>query len=288
MDKNIIKLKGRFDSSRKSIIELIETLNTQISNLGNLSLLNELIIDLSDIAYIDSNISVILYAYIKEIDNNNKVLIKIKVPREEKVREVLLKNNFCSLWNETFSKDYKFTYIKIKSCKDIYDCINYTQNELSPHLTNIQMNNSLQNELFESLFELNTNAYRHGKCDSLYICGQFFPNNHILNLTYVNFGKTFKQNYIGYIKTNKIEESDKNSITWAKEDGNSTESNSAGVGLATFFDILKKYNSNVIIFSDNEIFEYNDNRESDDYIDTQFNGCIINIKFNLNEKNSIK
>lgn len=288
MDKNIIKLQGRFDSSRKSIIELIKTLNTQISNLGNLSMLDELIIDLSDIAYIDSNISVILYAYIKEIDNNNKVLIKIKGPIEEKVQEVLLKNNFCSLWNEQFSKDYKFTYIKIKSCKDIYDCINYTQNELSPHLTNLQMNNALQNELFESLFELNTNAYRHGKCDSLYICGQFFPNNHRLNLTYVNFGKTFRQNYIGYLKTNKIEESEKNSITWAKRDGNSTESDSAGVGLATFFDVLKKYNSNVIIFSGNEILEYNENIEMDDYIDTQFKGCIINIKFNLNEKNSIK
>lgn len=282
-----IKLSGRYDSTKSSIIKLVKTLEEQISRVNKLSKA-KVFFDLSDVTYIDSNIAVIIYAYIKEIDNNTELDIIVKMPSDSKVNQVLFKNNFCSLWGDPSLPDINNTFVKIKGCININDCVNYTTSELFPMLDNLKMAKNNQYEFLEALFELNNNAFQHGKCDSLYVCGQFFPNNHFLNITYINFGKTFKQNYIKYIKRNNLSDFKESPIIWARKEGNSTEADSAGVGLLTFFDNLKKYNSQVIIFSDNEVYERDSNGERDNFIRDRFLGTIITIKFNLNEFNCIK
>ncbi len=288
--ENIITVSGRFDSRINSILNLIGMLDNKIKELGDLDEVEKVIIDLENLEYIDSNVSVILFAYVKYLCNNFAFNMELVAPSNEKVTEVLFKNNFCSLWNDEGIKDYNGTYLKITECSNINDCVQLNINNLLPKLKQINMIDDDAFELIGAILEINQNAFQHGKCDILYVCAQFFPNQHELKLTLFNFGKTFKQNLISYLK-NRKENTKLNyrAIKWATENGNTTDSNSAGTGLTRFIDVLKKYNSNLIIISDNEILL---NNEKDDFsanlININLKGCLINVIFHLNELNCIK
>ena len=288
--KNIITISGRFDSGINSTLDLISTLDNKIKELGDTNEIDKLIINLKDLKYIDSNISVILFAYIKYLINNFEFGIDIITPTDNKVYEVLFKNNFCSLWNDNSIKDNNSTYLKITECLDINDCVLLNINNLLPKLKQINMTDEDAFEFIGAILEINQNAFQHGKCDILYICGQFFPNQHQLKLTLFNFGKTFKQNLISYLKSKDINAKlNYRAIEWATENGNTTDLNSAGTGLTRFIDILKKYNSKIIIISDDEILL---NNQTDNFnanlVETSLQGCLINVIFNLNDLNCIK
>ena len=283
-----IVLAGRYDSSQKSILKLIKELNSQINSLGDFSQLKRLVFDLSDLNYIDSNISVILYAYLKELDNSNYFPIDIIAPLNKQVVNVLLKNNFCSLWEGDALNDDYLTYIKINKCENIRDCVKFNYEDLMPKLNVINMTADDKSEFLASLLEVNANSFQHGKCKDLYVCGQFFPNNHTLNLTFINFGRTFNQNFIGYHKINQLQLPKEFSISWAMQEGNTTDKDSLGLGLSRFLDNLTKYNADVIIISDNEIFcRSNEKLINKTINDLRFMGTILSVRFNLSDKNSI-
>lgn len=285
---NAITISGRFDTG--SVLDLIKTLENRIKELGNLNEIEDLVIDFSDLEYIDSNISVILFAYIRFLDKNFKLKINILAPKSEKVESVLFKNNFCSLWAGISLEDFNSTYLPITECLGIDACIKFNVNNLLPKLKLIEMSDENAFEFISAILEINQNAFQHGRCDNLYICGQFFPNQHELKLTLFNFGKTFKQNLISYLKSKKENTNlNYNAIQWATKNENTTDPNSAGTGLTRFIDILNKYNSQITIISDNEIL-YNTNLQKFNakLVEISLQGCLINVIFHLNDANCIK
>lgn len=282
--KIIFSLSGTYCSSISSIAMLIKNINKELIKVRHIDTENK-IVDLSRLEYMDSNLCVILYAYLKLLiryrSNMTNENYYLAMPHEEKLATHLKKNNFCSLWGEKNKYDYNNTIIKISENRTDLESIIYLYKNLSPKLLNLGMKEDDVNEFISYLGELCTNAFQHGKSEYLYLSGQFYPNKHELDFTFFNIGNTFTENI------SKVGVSQKY-ISWAFIQGNTT-SDSYGLGLSNFMDILNKYDADIVIISDNEIY-HKKNGIIEDKIDEgiYLPGTMINIKFNLDEYNVLK
>lgn len=283
--KNIImELSGSYDSCKNSIRKLIKDITQEIRKAKSFEIGNKYI-DLSHLTFIDSNLSVIIYAYIKILISTKKITSDNKYiiipPIAEPLYKHLNKNNFCSLWKGKVEEDSNNTIIKISENKNTTESIETIASCIYTKLADLLMAEDEINKFITYLGEVCANSFQHGETDNLYISGQFFPSRHELNLTFINFGKTFRQNIESLCTDGKY-------ITWAFVEGNSS-SNSWGYGMTYFMELLKKYDADVVIVSDNEIYSKENGIINDEvYSDLYLGGALMNIKFKLNEYNIIK
>ena len=287
MEKQILfKLTGAYRSNSGSILQLVDDIESQIFKILPADIKDNAIIDISELDYIDSNISVILYAFIKLIINATPKNIKLWLPENEALQKLLLKNNFSLLWNDIPKDDYFDTVIRISENHTPTEAVQMLKDVVLPKLNKV-FNNGYQYEFVSALAEVCYNAFSHGNARNLYICGQFFPNQHKLRITLVNFGNTFQDNVIEFWKANdNVAIDDLKFISWALIESNTTDKNSTGIGLARFMDVIKTQKAELIIISGNEVYTYLDGKSNDRWNQyLNIGGTIINITFNLNNEN---
>lgn len=280
----ILQLSGQYNSCKESIKKLIKDINMQL-NKKRVFQLGAKCIDLRKLKYIDSNLSVVIFAYIKSLQNMSKISsgdeYKILPPDFEPLKIHLLKNNFCSLWQEDCHVDINGTIIKISEYKNAKQGVESVLSDFYPMFSGLQMREDDIYQFAQYLSEVINNCFQHGNSDTVYFSGQFFPTKHELDVTMLNFGTTFKDNIKLYIDDMKC-------ISWAFQFGTTT-SNSLGLGMYSFLTLIKKYNAEIVILSDNEIYTNENGCEKDEiHPDVYFGGTLINIKFKLNEYNIIK
>lgn len=283
----ILKLDGEYVSTKESIIKLVTTISKQINHLRAIDIKSKPTIDLSKLKYIDSNISVILFAYLRLLGFLTPADIMIAMPQRESLNKLLSKNNFSSLWNEEAKKDLNGTVIKITESKSIVQSVSELQYAVRPILEKV-FNAEYSNEIISALAEVCNNAFERGNAKFLYMCGQFYPNIHKLCLTLVNFGDTFQDNFIRYSKDNQIDINENKYISWAMQENNTTETDSLGLGLSRFMEVINHCNSELTIISGSEVYTFQNKEEYDEMRKLDFKGTIINISFNLNADNFIK
>lgn len=289
MNNNIIlRIDSEYDSSCQSILNLVKNLEAQLLNLKPFNIKENSIIDLSNLHYIDANLSIILYAYLKLLRDLTPVNLIIQTPKRQELDKLLSRNNFCSLWGGTLIEDEFKTIIKISENKNPTEAIKELITSVKPILKE-RFSNGYEDEFISSLGEVCVNAFTHGMTDGqLWIGGQFYPKKHELSLTIMNFGNTFIKNVVAYKKAKGEEIKDYKFISWALIEHNTTLKNSLGIGLARFNDIVNKYNSDLVIISGEEVYK-RENGIIKDYLVSEvwLPGTIINIKFYLNEENKI-
>lgn len=143
----------------------------------------------------------------------------------------------------------------------------------------------LHKEILRNIFEIYENARTHGKCDYIHTCGQFFPRkpNKPLHFTLVDKGINIKENVSNFLNV-EIEGYD--AIDWAMVKGNTTKMNtSGGLGLAVIFEFIKLNRGKIQIVSADGYFEYRNDLVTKLKLNSYFNGTIVTIIFNLNDKN---
>lgn len=280
----LLRISGSYNSCKASIKKLINDITNQI-NKKNFFAHRENIIDMSDLTYIDSNLSVIIFGYIKSIIVASSIfaanIFRILPPKQDVLKQVLCKNNFSKLWNGEELEDVHKTIIKISECKNTTACIENMLGDFYELFSNLKMR---ENDIFKfvaCLGEVFNNCFQHGNAKSVYFSGQFFPQKHELDVTIFNFGKTFRQNISSFIHGEKY-------ISWAFLPETTTD-NSFGMGMCKFLQLLKEFNADIIMVSDNEIYTIENGIAKDEiHRDINLGGTLLNIKFKLSEYNIIE
>jgi len=167
----------------------------------------------------------------------------------------------------------------------------YINNELLLKPDFPKHSEKLGKEITKSIFEIYENARTHGKCNFIHVCGQYFPEREDkpLHITIVDRGNSIRKNVNDYYKNNFQEFkpiSGKNAIDWAMHNGNTTKIGvPGGLGLNIIFEFVKLNKGKIQIISSNGFWEFNDEKITLKTFQYAFVGTIVNIKFNLNDKN---
>lgn len=76
-------------------------------------------------------------------------------------------------------------------------------------------------------------------------------------------------------------------IEWAMKSGNTTKtgSNPGGLGLGLIFEFIEKNNGKIHIVSADGYYEFSNNLVIKEKLNFSFSGTMVNLRFNLNDKN---
>ena len=145
------------------------------------------------------------------------------------------------------------------------------------------MSNEFSKELRGNLEEVFQNSRIHGKCNNIHVCGQYFYSNKKVKFTIVDLGKTIYQNYIEYFEK---EISDELAIDWATQDGNSTKDidETGGIGLFQLCEFIRENGGKIQIISARGYWEENCDKIITHKYKYPFDGTIVNIEVNVDNK----
>lgn len=149
------------------------------------------------------------------------------------------------------------------------------------------MSAGAKRKIFRSIFEIYQNSVMHSGAENVYVCGQLYKNRGRMALTMVEIGRTFKEN----VNSHSPDFSNYNgiqSIEWAVKSGNTTKkkTETGGLGLDLIRDFLKMNGGKLQIKSAKGYWE---EKKGINFVlesTHHFKGSIVNIEFNLYDKNS--
>jgi len=245
-------------------------------------------LDFINTQWFEANLAAILGAICTFYKEQGKE-IKIK-NLNSTIEDVLCRNHFlCEFNYDGFidSKGTILTYKKFSPYQDI-EFLNYIDSELLSKPDFPKHSKTLGKKISESIFELFENARTHGNCKNIFTCGQYYPSKtkgKRLDFTVVDLGITIKRNVTQFLNRPL---SGYEAIEWAMEYGNTTKTGnvSGGLGLDIVKSFIKLNQGKIQIVSADGFFEYANNTISKNTLNNSFAGTIVNIEFNLNDKNT--
>ena len=137
------------------------------------------------------------------------------------------------------------------------------------------------------MLEIFINARIHSGTESIFSCGQFYPQKCKVDFSIVNLGSTIQEN-VSHYKNLNIPSFD--AIEWAIQEGNTTRSHKdqipGGMGLSILLSFIALNGGRVQIVSGDGYWENNQSVPYKNLFANYFDGTIVNIEFNVNDKNS--
>ncbi len=240
-------------------------------------------IDFSKTNWFEANLLAALGAILSNLESN---LCTINLTGLSfKLEGIFSKNHFLSNFGGYKIEDYYQTTIKYKKFKPNEEKVfkYYLDNELLSKTALPQMSTGLRKKINESIFEIFNNAIIHGKSNDIFSCGQYYPRNNKLDFTIVDLGKSIKSNVNNYLnKQMKGSEA----IDWAVQEGNTTKNGDTpgGLGLSLIRDFLRLNGGKIQIISCEGYWEQIGIRINQMSFENEFDGTIVNLEFNLNDK----
>jgi hypothetical protein len=198
------------------------------------------------------------------------------------------KNGFYKLVNAGFENtDSPSTIMDFKkfTLQDIMSFQDYINEQLLAQKDFPPLSDLLKKEINKSILEIFNNAHTHGRCEFVYTCGQYFPNNSRLKFTISDMGDTIRKNVRNYFG-NKIDGN--KAITWAVQVGNTTKNGKipGGLGFTIIRDFLKLNEGTIQIISSNGYWEEKNGTIFENAFKSRFLGTIVNLEFNLSDIHS--
>jgi hypothetical protein len=124
----------------------------------------------------------------------------------------------------------------------------------------------------------------HGKTEYVHSCGEYMTDRHILEMTIVDCGQTIPGNVKEFFaKTNQREIGDCDAIEWAFVSGNTTKSQTGGLGLAIIKDFIGLNEGSIQVVSGKGFIEYHGTSVERYLLTTSFPGTVVNMKFNFDD-----
>jgi hypothetical protein len=146
----------------------------------------------------------------------------------------------------------------------------------------------LKKKINTSILEIFNNCYTHGRCDFVYTCGEFYPEESILRFGISDMGATIRANVNAYLKKSGSSIPGKDAIEWAVEPGNTTKEGAipGGLGLSMIRDFLRLNEGSIQIISSNGYWQEKKGIIFANTLKDRFLGTIVNLEFNLNDNSS--
>ena len=145
----------------------------------------------------------------------------------------------------------------------------------------------LKKKINSSILEIFNNCHSHGKCEWVYTCGEYYPEESKLRFAISDMGRTIRKNVNEYFKSGSSIDG-KWAIEWAVEPGNTTKKDNipGGLGLSLIRDFLRLNEGSIQIISSNGYWEEKKGTIFANTFKDRFLGTIVNFEFNLNDKKS--
>jgi len=242
-------------------------------------------LDFSYCSFFEANMAAPLYSVIAKLrDELNDVSIE---NMQSGVEAILRKNRFLTVFNQPKLIDYNqttlpFKIFKLTAGEQFNDYLNrYMKGRGIP-----TMSEALTKRFRQSLLEIFLNAAIHSKSDSgVFVCGQFYPQNHRMNFTIADAGIGIRENVRRYTKR-KVNSC--NAIKWAMTEGHTTKKGNqpGGLGLNLIKDFIKMNKGMIQIVSRFGYYEFSANGESVQKMNNDFPGTCINIEINTEDTSS--
>lgn len=292
----MVKILSNWFSADKERIIIPSSLKTDVAGFRFLSNLyintkqeKQYIIDFSTCTWIEANLCAILGAVI-HVNSLNGSKFKIENLADKSfVKNTFLNNGFLEFISNEKSKKENHSGIPFAryDMKDENEFEEYIYKYILSASKIPNMSDGAKKKIFRSIFELYQNSVMHSGADQLYVCGQYYMNKGRMALTMVEFGKTFKSNVQGH-NSEFVNVPASECIKWAVESGNTTKNKfeAGGLGLDLIRDFLKLNHGKLQINSAEGYWEEKKGVIFASECDFNFPGSIVNIEFNLYDKNS--
>lgn len=235
--------------------------------------------------WLDAHCCSPLAAIIFQLLDKGKIIRFINI--RPHIKDILKRNNFSHHFMGT--NFYTLDQSSIISCSKFYlkDTSNFQlhvdKDLLSkPGFPKISL--ELRKKINKSILEIFNNAHIHGHCDCVYTCGQYYPHSESLHFTISDMGQTIRKNVNGFLTAKKT---GAQSIEWAVEEGNTTKTGMipGGLGISLIRDFLKLNEGGIEIVSSNGYWHEEKGQAYSETLKSNFLGTIVNLKFNLADKN---
>lgn len=164
--------------------------------------------------------------------------------------------------------------------------LNYIDDEFLSKPNMLIISDLLKKRILISLIELFNNAHTHGRCNFLYVSGKYFERQKKMCLTLCNIGTTIRANVNFFLNKQMKGHA---AINWAVLLGNSTRIGNipGGLGFSVIRNFLKVNEGKIQIISSNGMWEENKEGIFEQSLDDPFEGTIINLEFNIDNKSYI-
>jgi anti-sigma regulatory factor (Ser/Thr protein kinase) len=149
----------------------------------------------------------------------------------------------------------------------------------------IHISELLTNAIVSKVWELYANAFEHGKSlVGVFICGQHYPQDQSLKLTFIDFGVGIPVNVRTFLNDPTM--SDAQAMKWAFVSGHTTvrDEIGRGLGLHLIREFIKANSGHMEIYSHNGCVRIEKGQDTYSLFPVFFPGTIINITLICDEK----
>jgi hypothetical protein len=287
-----------FFNDEWKVIRIPKSLKTDIEGFGFLTNLyyeikgnKKVVLDFSECTWLEANLCAILGSIV-HIYKNQKVQFKIEnIDNQSFLKNTFENNGFLNLFekrgNLPIDKRHSGIPFSIYDMKNENEFEDYIYKYILSASKIPEMSEGAKRKIFRSIFELFQNSVMHSGAEELYVCGQYYTNKGRMALTMVEYGNTFKQNVSNH-SPNYINYSGVDCLNWAVKSGNTTKSKTeaGGLGLDIIREFLKLNQGKLQINSADGYWEEKKGAIFVSECEYDFPGSIVNIEFNLRDKNS--
>lgn len=228
-----------------------------------------------------ANMSAPLGAILDLLSTQNNITITA----ENRIQEILQKNNFLSYYGYPSAWDSNRTtiqYIRFKrSESDAF--AQYLNDQLLNRPELPQFTPKAKMAIAQVILEIFTNAVLHTKTNYIYTCGQFFPNKHCIDFSIVDTGLGIRNTVnsgTGW-NLNAVK-----AIEWALIDGNTTKTGvPGGYGLTILQNFLHLNKGSLQIISNDGYYKDENNKQTSCFFDGEFPGTVLNLQIKTDDNN---
>lgn len=224
----VIRLSTDLQNSYKSHNYLCKLAYT-LQNSTN----TNIIIDLSDINFIASNLFSVLGCIFSEFKEKKSGQDTLRIRgMKSSILDTVQKNGFCEHIGLKKIPDIHNTVIPYKKfgVDEIEEYERYLTLNLFMRNDLPQMTKSVTDIIRDSLLELFKNVKDHTSSNYIYTCGQYFPKSSSLYFTIVDIGETIPYNVHNFHTDHNLSLPD-NSLKWAIMEGNTTSKTNGPRGI---------------------------------------------------------
>ena len=242
-------------------------------------------IDFKQCRKIDGNLIAAIGAVLEMLDSNGYP-ITISIPTNASIYNLLREIGFLRAWRigpQSIDKENYILYNQFY--KD-------SANEFKQYLDEWLMQKSkfpkhtdlAGAKIQESIYEIYVNAKTHGETEYIFSCGEYDSNNFTLDMAIVDCGKTIPTNVNDFLQQHQRPLlSSCDAIKWAFVDGNTTKTDTGGLGLGILKDFISMNKGCLHMVSGDDFLEFKNDVMELNVLPVTFPGTIVNMRFNFND-----
>jgi len=243
-------------------------------------------LNLDSINFIDANLSAFLYAIIFYLRKTRGVKTFVDFQSLKSDLNVLIRNGFTNYiaGRNLYSSRYdpRDTTIPLKDFyqDDVDPFVDYIERDFLRQRGLTKIETSVKKTLEGSYMELFDNVGLHANTeDPVFVCGQYYPKNRVLNFTLVDLGDGFLKKIKEYTAGDENITKASNAIDWALK-GNSTKKGiKGGTGLKNIFWFCFKNEGRFHIVTDDCYYDLTNRQVTTHKIPHNFKGATIHLIF---------